>query len=35
VVDENVRFALPTELEQMAREREITLPERSIMRQSI
>jgi 4-hydroxy-3-methylbut-2-en-1-yl diphosphate reductase len=35
VVDENVRFALPTELEQMAREREVTLPERSIMRQSI
>jgi 4-hydroxy-3-methylbut-2-enyl diphosphate reductase len=35
VVEENVRFALPAELEQMARERGITLPERTIMRQSI
>jgi 4-hydroxy-3-methylbut-2-en-1-yl diphosphate reductase len=35
VVDENVRFAMPIELEQMARERGITLPERKVMRQSI
>jgi 4-hydroxy-3-methylbut-2-enyl diphosphate reductase len=35
VVDENVRFALPMELEQMARERSITLPSRTIMRQTI
>ncbi|HEY7651035.1 MAG TPA: 4-hydroxy-3-methylbut-2-enyl diphosphate reductase [Methylomirabilota bacterium] len=35
VVDENVRFAMPAELEQMARERGITLPERKVMRQSI
>ncbi|MGH7391164.1 MAG: 4-hydroxy-3-methylbut-2-enyl diphosphate reductase [Candidatus Rokuibacteriota bacterium] len=35
VVDENVRFALPPELEQMAREREITLPSRTVMRQTI
>ncbi len=35
VVDEHVRFALPGELEQMARERGITLPERTVMRQSI
>ncbi|MGH7307692.1 MAG: 4-hydroxy-3-methylbut-2-enyl diphosphate reductase [Candidatus Rokuibacteriota bacterium] len=35
VIDENVRFALPTELEQMAQERGITLPSRAIMRQSI
>jgi len=35
VVDENVRFAMPAELEQMARERGITLPERTVMRQSI
>jgi 4-hydroxy-3-methylbut-2-en-1-yl diphosphate reductase len=35
VVDENVRFAMPSELEQMARERGITLPERKVMRQSI
>jgi 4-hydroxy-3-methylbut-2-enyl diphosphate reductase len=35
VVDENVRFAMPGELEQMARERGITLPERKVMRQSI
>jgi hypothetical protein len=34
-VDENVRFAMPSELEQMARERGITLPERKVMRQSI
>jgi 4-hydroxy-3-methylbut-2-enyl diphosphate reductase len=35
VGDENVRFALPTELEQMAQERGITLPARTVMRQSI
>ena len=35
VVDENVRFALPPELEQMARERGITLPSRTVMRQTI
>ncbi len=35
VVDESVRFALPPELEQMARERGITLPARTMMRQSI
>jgi 4-hydroxy-3-methylbut-2-enyl diphosphate reductase len=35
VVDENVRFAMPAELEQMARERGVTLPERTVMRQSI
>jgi 4-hydroxy-3-methylbut-2-enyl diphosphate reductase len=35
VVDENVRFALPAELEQLAYERGITLPSRSVMRQSI
>jgi 4-hydroxy-3-methylbut-2-enyl diphosphate reductase len=35
VVDENVRFAMPAELEQMARDRGITLPERKVMRQSI
>src|SRR5262245_5826863 len=35
VVDENVRVAMPAELEQMARERGITLPERTVMRQSI
>src|SRR5262245_56003107 len=35
VGDENVRFALPTELEQMAHERGITLPARTVMRQSI
>jgi len=35
VIDENVRFALPPELEQMARERGITLPSRTVMRQSI
>jgi 4-hydroxy-3-methylbut-2-enyl diphosphate reductase len=34
-VEENVRFALPTELEQMARDQGITLPERTVMRQSI
>jgi 4-hydroxy-3-methylbut-2-enyl diphosphate reductase len=35
VVEENVRFGLPSELEHMAREREITLPSRTVMRQSI
>jgi len=35
VVDESVRFALPPELEQMARERGITLPARTTMRQTI
>jgi 4-hydroxy-3-methylbut-2-enyl diphosphate reductase len=35
VVDENVRFALPAELEQLAYERGITLPSRSVMRQRI
>jgi 4-hydroxy-3-methylbut-2-enyl diphosphate reductase len=35
VGDENVRFALPTELELMAQERGITLPARTVMRQSI
>ncbi len=35
VGDENVRFALPAELEQMAQERGITLPARTVMRQSI
>ncbi len=35
VVDESVRFALPPELEQMARERGTTLPSRTMMRQSI
>ena len=35
VVDESVRFALPPELEQMARERGTTLPARTVMRQSI
>ena len=35
VVDEDVRFALPHELEQMARERDMTLPSRMAMRQSI
>ena len=35
VVDEDVRFALPQELEQMARERAMTLPSRTAMRQSI
>jgi 4-hydroxy-3-methylbut-2-en-1-yl diphosphate reductase len=35
VVDEDVRFALPNELEQMARERAVTVPERSAIRQSI
>jgi 4-hydroxy-3-methylbut-2-enyl diphosphate reductase len=34
-VEENVRFAVPPELEQLARERGITLPERTAMRQSI
>ncbi|MBI4638067.1 MAG: 4-hydroxy-3-methylbut-2-enyl diphosphate reductase [Candidatus Rokubacteria bacterium] len=35
VVEEDVRFALPDELEQMARERGMTLPSRAAMRQSI
>jgi len=35
VVDEDVRFALPQELEQMARERGTTVPSRTTMRQSI
>jgi len=35
VGEENVRFALPPELEQMARERGTTLPSRPVMRQSI
>jgi 4-hydroxy-3-methylbut-2-enyl diphosphate reductase len=35
VVEENVRFALPPELEELARERGIRLPERSAVRQTI
>jgi 4-hydroxy-3-methylbut-2-enyl diphosphate reductase len=35
VVDEDVRFALPQELEQIARERAVTLPERTAVRQSL
>jgi 4-hydroxy-3-methylbut-2-enyl diphosphate reductase len=35
VVEENVRFALPPELEELARERGIRLPERTAVRQSI
>jgi len=35
VVEEDVRFALPAELEQIARERGMTLPERPEIRQSI
>jgi 4-hydroxy-3-methylbut-2-enyl diphosphate reductase len=35
VVEENVRFALPSELEELARRRAVTLPERPAMRQSI
>jgi 4-hydroxy-3-methylbut-2-enyl diphosphate reductase len=35
VVDEDVRFALPQELEFMARDRGMTLPSRTAMRQSI
>lgn len=35
VVEEDVRFALPTELEHMARDRGLTLPARKAMRQSI
>jgi 4-hydroxy-3-methylbut-2-en-1-yl diphosphate reductase len=35
VVDEDVRFALPQELEQIARERAVTLPERTVVRQSV
>ncbi len=35
VVEESVRFALPPELEELARERGVRLPERAAMRQSI
>jgi len=35
VVEEDVRFALPQELEQMARDRGMTLPLRTAMRQSL
>jgi 4-hydroxy-3-methylbut-2-enyl diphosphate reductase len=35
VVEEDVRFALPQELEHMAQERGMTLPSRTVMRQSI
>jgi 4-hydroxy-3-methylbut-2-enyl diphosphate reductase len=35
VVEEDVRFGLPPELAQMARERSLTLPERPAMRRSI
>ena len=35
VVEEDVRFALPQELEHMAQERGLTLPSRTVMRQSI
>jgi 4-hydroxy-3-methylbut-2-enyl diphosphate reductase len=35
VVEEDVRFALPSELEQIARERGMTLPDRTAIRQSI
>jgi 4-hydroxy-3-methylbut-2-enyl diphosphate reductase len=35
VVEEDVRFALPQELERMAGERNVTLPARDVMRQSI
>ena len=35
VVEEDVRFGLPQELERMARERNVTLPSRDVMRQSI
>jgi 4-hydroxy-3-methylbut-2-enyl diphosphate reductase len=35
VVEEGVRFGLPQELERMARERNVTLPSRDVMRQSI
>jgi 4-hydroxy-3-methylbut-2-en-1-yl diphosphate reductase len=35
VVEEDVRFALPQELDEMARERGLTLPARTAMRQSI
>ena len=34
-VEESVRFAVPAELEQLAKERGIMLPERTAMRQSI
>jgi 4-hydroxy-3-methylbut-2-en-1-yl diphosphate reductase len=35
VVDEDVRFALPPELDRMAQDRGMTLPARTVMRQSI
>jgi len=35
VVEEDVRFALPQELERLADERGLTLPERTGMRQTI
>ena len=35
VVEEDVRFAIPQELERMAQERGMALPERTAMRQSI
>jgi 4-hydroxy-3-methylbut-2-enyl diphosphate reductase len=35
VVEEDVRFGLPPELERMARDRGVTLPSRNVMRQSI
>ena len=35
VVEEDVRFALPQELERMAQERGMSLPERTATRQSI
>lgn len=35
VVEEHVRFALPPELQELARRRAVTLPERPAMRQSI
>jgi 4-hydroxy-3-methylbut-2-en-1-yl diphosphate reductase len=35
VVEEDVRFALPQELEEMAQERGMTLPSRTVMRQSL
>ncbi|HYE91726.1 MAG TPA: 4-hydroxy-3-methylbut-2-enyl diphosphate reductase [Terriglobales bacterium] len=35
VVEEDVRFGLPQELERMARDRGVTVPSRNVMRQSI
>ena len=35
VVEEDVRFGLPPELERLARDRGVTLPSRNVMRQSI